>query len=113
MGNLPAYSLGILEPDEAATIAEHLVGCASCQAELAAMNATMLALALSAPEVAAPAGARDRFAAMLRQETPAPQPPAFAPEPTPVPLVTARPQPEPRRVETAPAERRNAAGGRC
>jgi anti-sigma factor RsiW len=39
---LPAYTLGILERDEQAAVAEHVATCPSCQADLAAYQ-TMVA----------------------------------------------------------------------
>lgn len=66
---LPAYSLGILEPEWVAIVEKHLETCPSCPIELASLQAVTTALALSAPEIAAPAGARERFASMLAAES--------------------------------------------
>ncbi len=69
---LPAYSLGILEPEWVALVEAHLPTCASCRAELAAFQAATEAMAFSVPQVAAPAGSRERFARLLRDEMQAP-----------------------------------------
>ncbi|MGB3715067.1 MAG: anti-sigma factor [Candidatus Promineifilaceae bacterium] len=47
---IPAYALNALEAKDAATVRDHLVGCAYCQAELAAYESIVDALPMAAPE---------------------------------------------------------------
>jgi anti-sigma-K factor RskA len=70
---LPAYALGILEPEEAARVAEHLVGCASCRAELRSFQAVTDQLGLAAPEVMPPAELKRQILGLLQTSAPAPE----------------------------------------
>lgn len=70
---LESYALGALGPDEAARLARHVQGCATCQQRLREIDRTLGLLATLAPEALPPAGAEDRLFARiaeLRQSTP-------------------------------------------
>ncbi len=60
---IPAYALHSLDEAEAAQVAQHLVTCAACQAELAAYQALVGELALAVPEAAPPANLKTRLLA--------------------------------------------------
>jgi anti-sigma-K factor RskA len=56
-----AYVLGALEPDEAERFERHLEGCVVCRDEVAALQATVDALPMAAPQVALPRSLRRRI----------------------------------------------------
>jgi anti-sigma-K factor RskA len=56
--NIPAYSLGALDADEAAGLEAHLRTCESCSAELASYGGITDALLLAAPALPPPASVR-------------------------------------------------------
>ena len=58
---LPAYSLGSLDEDEAAFVAEHLVDCLACQNELDAYESVVHELALATPEIEPPGDLKRRL----------------------------------------------------
>ena len=64
---LAAYALGILDPEEVEELEAHLPGCASCRAELIALQRATQALDLAAdvPDMALPTGHAERFAQKL------------------------------------------------
>lgn len=59
--NIPAYTLGGLDTEEAAVVAEHLRGCEACRRELTSYGPLTYALELSAPDAPLPEGARERL----------------------------------------------------
>ena len=73
---LAAYSIGALEPDEAASVASHLRGCETCRAEVEAYEETAWRLA-EAVATDPPAGMRAAVVERARSERSA-QPGAFA-----------------------------------
>jgi anti-sigma factor RsiW len=48
---IPAYALNSLYADEAAVVHQHLPGCESCRAELAAYEGVINLMPLAAPDV--------------------------------------------------------------
>jgi len=58
---LPGYALDCLDEDEAILVTEHLAGCAACQAELQAYQATVDQLALGVGEAVPPAALKSRL----------------------------------------------------
>lgn len=68
-----AYFDGELDPNEAASVQQHLVGCASCRALLADLERTRATLRAASP-IAAPAHLRSRIDAQLDAETAAETP---------------------------------------
>src|SRR5689334_3724033 len=74
---LPAYALDALEQSEARTVSAHLETCAQCRDELAAYQALIGPIALSAPAEVAPLGLKKRLLIRIRpaaesQRRPAP-----------------------------------------
>ncbi len=65
-----AYSLGALEPAEAAAFREHLVDCAVCRDELSAFQAVADVLPLSAPSQRVPRSLKRRVMAEVKAGTP-------------------------------------------
>lgn len=65
---LAAQALGALEVAEARELAEHLVACAECGAELAAWQDTASSLAYAAPLAEPPADLRSRILAGVRSD---------------------------------------------
>jgi len=81
------YALGLLEPEEAHAVAEHMNGCEPCGDEARALGEAGEALSLSAEPVALPAGAEARIAAGVRARVAAlsaPQAEALPPNVTPM-----------------------------
>ncbi len=77
---LPAHSLGSLDADEAALVADHLAACVVCRAELEAYHALAGGLALAGPETVPPADLRRRLMARIAARPSAHAArPAFAP----------------------------------
>lgn len=60
----PEYVLGTLDEMTRARILAHLSGCPACRAEVAAVSQTFDAIGRSVPELAPPAGLRDRILAI-------------------------------------------------
>mgnify|MGYP001034220211 CR=1 FL=1 len=58
---LPAHALGILSPQEAETVQQHLDECASCREELQAYEEVGAELALAVPETEPPAALEQRL----------------------------------------------------
>ena len=73
---LPAYALGVLDPDETNAVEKHLAQCSICQAELRAYEAVTADLALAAPPVFPPPRLRQKILNAV-----APPPPASLPAP--------------------------------
>jgi hypothetical protein len=78
-----AYALdAVTDPAEAARFERHLVGCTACTAEVRGLRAVATAMAFDVPDVAPPAGLRDRVLSELArtpQEVPSwPADPAVA-----------------------------------
>ena len=72
-GDVAAYALGALEPDEVASFEAHLQTCAACREELAAYQHVVEALPMSAPQHPAPRRLRRRVMTAVRREAePAP-----------------------------------------
>jgi hypothetical protein len=67
LASLGAYALGIVDPDEAADIEEHLTTCASCRAALAREQETVGALALAVEPAPPSAEARNRLLAAVAE----------------------------------------------
>jgi Putative zinc-finger len=65
---LAEHLLGTLDPDTDAAIRRHLRGCASCRAELAALEDGVSTLAHAAHEVEPPPDLRDRVLGALAEE---------------------------------------------
>lgn len=66
---LPAYTLGSLEPDEAALVAEHAAHCAACQQELRAYQRLVDDLPLAAALLEPPAAMKNKLFKRLRAKT--------------------------------------------
>ncbi len=64
---LPAYALGILEPEEQARVQAHLAECAACRAELLAYQEVGARLPLGAADYAPPAGLKQAILRQARQ----------------------------------------------
>jgi hypothetical protein len=77
---IPAYTLGALEPDEAAALEERLANDASLQEEVAAFRMIVAELPFAAPEARPPDSVKERLFARI----------AAPPEPLPFPVATAR-----------------------
>lgn len=58
---LPAYALGTLDAEEAQTVAQHLVTCQECRAELEAYEETVAALPLAGPQLRPSPGLEKRL----------------------------------------------------
>jgi anti-sigma-K factor RskA len=65
--DLALYAMGTLTAAEMASAGAHLQSCARCAEELRQNTLALAAYAQTTPEVALPAGARDRFLARLAQ----------------------------------------------
>jgi anti-sigma-K factor RskA len=63
--DLALYAMGALSAEEMETIKAHLLLCARCKEELRQSMLALAAYAQTSPEVALPAGARDRFLARV------------------------------------------------
>lgn len=74
-GEAAAYALGALEPAEAEAFRRHLAECAICRDELAQFQQAADALPLSAPQLAAPRGLRQRVMAQVKAQPRAVAPP--------------------------------------
>ncbi len=70
---LPAYALGVLDPEEAAQVEAHLAVCEICRAELRAYESVVGDLALAVPQVAPPPALKQRILAGVAP-TPKPEP---------------------------------------
>jgi anti-sigma-K factor RskA len=64
-GNIPAYALGALDPDDAAALDVHLQTCEDCRSELTDYRAVVVGLLLSNPVQAPPVRLRQRLQARL------------------------------------------------
>lgn len=62
------YALGVLDGSEKAALEEHLPACADCRRKIEEARARMSLLALSAPPVAPPDGARERLIQRFRAD---------------------------------------------
>lgn len=69
---LPAYSLGILDVEEAAQVQMHLAGCKSCRVELASYEQVVGALALPVVEVDPPQELKNRLIGQVEKAPPPP-----------------------------------------
>jgi anti-sigma factor ChrR (cupin superfamily) len=68
-GQAALYALGALDHQEARAVEEHLSeGCETCEAELQPFVSVAEVLAMAAPEVSPPTGAREKFLARLAEE---------------------------------------------
>jgi anti-sigma-K factor RskA len=83
--DLKLYAMGALSAEEMAQARAHLRGCARCAEELRQNTLALAAYAQTTPEVAPPAGARERFMARLT-ETAAGTAAGTAAEPAAVPV---------------------------
>jgi anti-sigma-K factor RskA len=79
--DLSAYLLGVLDPDEVQSIADHLEDCPICAREIETLQPVIGMLGTLAPEATPPPELRARVLAQL-------SPAAPASDPTPRPLVT-------------------------
>jgi anti-sigma-K factor RskA len=70
---LPAYTLGILERDEQAAVAEHVATCPSCQADLAAYQTISGELATLVPPVEPPPALKGRLRQAVGEGAAGPQ----------------------------------------
>jgi len=116
---LEALALDALDASEREGVMAHVVGCAECQRELAALESTASELALAVPPLPMPAPQRDRIRARLLARAAAdrasteplaattPSPRAEAPPPRPSDVVALR---APRRGMSAAAWMAMAAG---
>jgi hypothetical protein len=93
---LPLAALERMEPDEVASLREHLAGCAECDAELREFEhvLSMLALALDAP--ATEERVTRKLEARLAAPAPIAAPPRPAPTPSREPVRFVQPEPRPR-----------------
>jgi len=71
---LPAYALGILDPDEISAVEKHLAECTLCQMELRAYEAVTADLALASPLVSPPPQLEQQILDAVTPPTPAPEP---------------------------------------
>ena len=62
------YAIGVLDSDEKTALDSHLPGCAECRSKLDEARARMAMMALAAPQVEPPAGARERLIERFRTE---------------------------------------------
>lgn len=76
---LPAMALGILDPEEASRVREHLSGCLICRNELAAHETTTAHFALASPPAAPPPHLKERLLERVQATRPGPRSPAPAP----------------------------------
>lgn len=65
---LPAYALGALDRDEHNEVAAHVKGCATCAAELEALDRVVTAVGLDEPPVTPPAHLKARVMARVAAE---------------------------------------------
>jgi anti-sigma-K factor RskA len=65
---LPAYALGCLDLDEKVLVQEHVVTCASCQAELRELEMVNSSLAYAAPAAVPPESLKKRLLATCRPQ---------------------------------------------
>jgi len=65
----PEYVLGTLDEVTRARILAHLSGCPACRAEVASVSQTFDAIGRTVPDVAPPAGLRDRILSIPAAET--------------------------------------------
>ena len=63
---IPAFALGALDDDEAAAVAEHLMDCAACRAELVAYESVADLLSLAVPHSEVSPALKNRLMARLR-----------------------------------------------
>lgn len=63
---IPAFALGVLDDDEATAVAEHLLDCAACRAELVAYESVADALSLAVPQSDASPALKNRLVARLQ-----------------------------------------------
>jgi anti-sigma-K factor RskA len=61
LDTIPAYALGILDPEEAEQLSAHIASCAECQAELNAQQETVGYLGYAAPDHTPPSGLKDQI----------------------------------------------------
>ena len=73
---LPAYALGILDPQEKLEVTAHVNTCASCRAELASFREVTGRMAASVPEAEPPAGLEERILLSVRSSPRAARRPA-------------------------------------
>jgi len=81
--DLALYAMQLLREEEAATIAEHLRGCASCRDEVAALQGDLTVLAMTSELQSPPASAKQRLLQQIGREkkvVPLPMPPAASAE---------------------------------
>ncbi len=64
--SIPDYALGLLDEADKASAAEHLKGCASCQAELADYQAVLAQLPLAVPGIEPPAHLKQQILAQIQ-----------------------------------------------
>lgn len=64
------YSLGTLDASAAARVRLHAEGCAECQQEIARLRTDLAVVAMAAPRIAPPAGAKDRLFAAAGLDMP-------------------------------------------
>lgn len=81
---IPAYALGILEPEEVDAVERHLESCPPCRALAESYRAVPTDLLYAVPQVAPPPSLRDRVLARIAEQV------------APVPAETAAPLPTPR-----------------
>lgn len=65
--DLTLYSMQALKPGEEAEVKVHLDSCATCRSALADVLAEVSLIGLSAPQIAIPDGARERFIAAMER----------------------------------------------
>ncbi len=68
--NIPAYALGVLDPEEAEGLATHIASCAECQAELRAQQETVGYLGFAAPEHAPRPGLKAHILSEIKPMVP-------------------------------------------
>jgi anti-sigma-K factor RskA len=67
---IPAYALGILEPEDALRVSNHLAACIACQAEWKAYQEVVGGIALTVPQITPPARVKT---ALLSKISPQPE----------------------------------------
>ena len=73
---IPGYALDALEPEEAARVEAHLLGCGDCRSELAILRDAAAPLATGVPQTAPPPELRDKIIRALegqRRRMPSPR----------------------------------------
>lgn len=83
--DLALYSMQALSPEEMAEVKAHLTTCAQCRNALAGVLADFSLVGMSAPQQAAPEGARQRFMATVGHTPQATRKPVVVPGRAPVP----------------------------